>query len=111
MADKTTNYNLIKPTPDEFYDIEIFNENADIIDEKLKEIEDEIENIDAPVTSVNEKTGDVVLTAEDVGALPKTGGTMTGTLTISGGNAINFGGKFAMAYNSNTNALEITVVG
>ena len=38
MADKTTNYNSIKPTPDEFYDIEVFNENADIIDAELKSL-------------------------------------------------------------------------
>lgn len=41
----------------------------------------------------------------------KAGDTMTGTLTISGGNAINFGGKFQIAYNSATNSLDITVVG
>ena len=36
----------------------------------------------APVTSVNSKTGDVVLTANDVGAVSKTGDTMTGNLTV-----------------------------
>lgn len=35
-----------------------------------------------PVTSVNGKTGDVVLTAGDVGAVSKTGDTMTGNLTV-----------------------------
>lgn len=35
-----------------------------------------------PVTSVNSQTGAVVLTASDVGALPTTGGTMTGALTM-----------------------------
>ena len=64
----TQNYNLKKPAEEDFYDVKDFNDNADIIDEKLKEIEDEIENIEAPVTSVNGKTGDVELTAEDVGA-------------------------------------------
>mgnify|MGYP007106418317 CR=1 FL=1 len=34
-----------------------------------------------PVTSVNGDTGDVVLSATDVGALPITGGTLTGNLT------------------------------
>jgi phage-related tail fiber protein len=68
MAEYTQNYNLKKPEQDDFYNVEDFNDNADIIDEKLKEIEDGIENIDVPVTSVNEKTGDIVLTAEDVGA-------------------------------------------
>ena len=40
----------------------------------------------APVKSVNSKTGDVVLSASDVGAVSKTGGTMTGNLTISKSN-------------------------
>ena len=35
----------------------------------------------APVSSVNSKTGAVTLGASDVGALPLSGGTMTGTLT------------------------------
>jgi hypothetical protein len=43
-------------------------------------------------------------------ALPKTGGTITGILTMDGGNAINFGGKFQIGYNSTTNSLDITVV-
>jgi len=131
----TPNYGLKKPEQDDFYNVDDFNSNADIIDEKLKEIEEGIENIEVPVTSVNGKTGDVELSAEDVGAetpagaqakastaetnaknyaetkVSKTGDTMTGTLTISGGNAINFGGKFQIAYNSATNSLDITVVG
>lgn len=104
----TPNYGLKKPEQDDFYNVDDFNENADIIDEKLKEIEDGIKNIEVPVTSVNGKTGDVVLTAEDVGGaatisdissaisshnsnnnahsaqfankLDKSGGTMTGKL-------------------------------
>ena len=36
----------------------------------------------APVQSVNSKTGAVVLTANDVGAVSKTGDTMTGNLTV-----------------------------
>ena len=35
----------------------------------------------APVKSVNSKTGEVALTASDVGALPVTGGTMSGVLS------------------------------
>ena len=79
--------------------------------------------------------GDVVLTAEDVGAetptgaqakastaeanaknyadetkVSKAGDTITGILTMDGGNAINLGGKFQIAYNSATNSLDITVV-
>jgi len=40
----------------------------------------------------------------------KAGDTITGILTMDGGNAINFGGKFQIAYNSATNSLDITVV-
>lgn len=36
----------------------------------------------APVKSVNGKTSDVVLTATNVGALPNSGGTLTGDLTV-----------------------------
>lgn len=37
------------------------------------------------VTSVNGQTGAVVLAATDVGALPTSGGTMTGTITLGSG--------------------------
>lgn len=40
MVDKTTNYNLNKPTPEDFYNIQDFNENADIIDTELKRLSD-----------------------------------------------------------------------
>lgn len=40
----------------------------------------------APVKSVNGKTGDVVLTATDVGALSTGGGTLTGNLTVGSAN-------------------------
>ncbi|MDY3572307.1 phage tail protein [Enterobacter hormaechei] len=42
-----------------------------------------------PVTSVNNKTGDVTLSAADVGALPSTGGTLDGNLTVK--NTIQIG--------------------
>ena len=39
MATKTTNYNLTKPAYDEDADIKVINDNMDIIDTKMKEIE------------------------------------------------------------------------
>lgn len=35
MANKTLNYNLNKPTENEYVDINVLNENMDIIDEEL----------------------------------------------------------------------------
>lgn len=35
----TKNYGLIKPEPAEFYDVEQFNQNMDVLDEKIKEID------------------------------------------------------------------------
>lgn len=47
--------------------------------------------VDAPnaVESVNTKTGAVVLNATDVGALPISGGTLTGSLTLNGAPTTN----------------------
>ena len=42
MAEYTTNYNLKKPDQNEFYNIDDFNGNADIIDEALKNLSDGI---------------------------------------------------------------------
>lgn len=36
MAEKTKNYGLTKPTPEEFYDVNVQNNNMDIIDTELK---------------------------------------------------------------------------
>lgn len=68
MAIQTPNYNLKKPVGNEFYNIEDANANMDIIDEALKAINDKTSNIEVPVTSVNTKTGDVVLKAIDIKA-------------------------------------------
>jgi hypothetical protein len=46
---------------------------------------DELAAIDFPVDSVNGKTGDVILSATDVGALPNTGGDVNGTVTVKSG--------------------------
>lgn len=68
----TPNYNLNKPEPSDNYNVQHQNDNMDIIDAKLKEVNQRIDNlpdpIAPPVLSVNQKMGDVVLTATDVGA-------------------------------------------
>ncbi len=42
MADKTQNYNLIKPLASEFYDVGVQNSNMDKIDQELKRQDDEL---------------------------------------------------------------------
>ena len=42
MAEKTKNYNLIKPGLNDFYNIEDFNKNVDIVDEELKKAHDKL---------------------------------------------------------------------
>jgi hypothetical protein len=68
MPNYTENYNLKKPLPNEYYNVQDQNDNMDIIDSELKKLDQKVENIEVPVTSVNGKTGDVELTADDVGA-------------------------------------------
>lgn len=136
----TQNYKLKKPGQEDFYNVDDFNSNADIVDQKLKEIEDKTKNI---VTSVNGKTGDVELKAEDIGAETPAGAQAKANAALDAAKnytdqeiakvvddlashkndntrhisanipatAITFGGKFQIAYNSATNSLDITVVG
>lgn len=40
MADKTINYNLTKPSGDDFYDVGVQNSNMDIVDAELKRLND-----------------------------------------------------------------------
>jgi len=42
-VEKTPNYGLKKPAQIDFYDVDDFNHNADIIDEELKKVSNEIE--------------------------------------------------------------------
>lgn len=46
MPTNTTNYNLVKQDPHEFYSRPIDNENLDKIDAAIKEAKDAAENID-----------------------------------------------------------------
>ena len=109
MAAETTNYGLTKPAANESYDITVFNQNADRIDAALKDLEDgkaegtalETHEADgvkhvsaAERTAWNAKAdGDHTHTAAQVGAVAKTGDTMTGDLTIkkSALPSLNFG--------------------
>ncbi|WP_339212903.1 pyocin knob domain-containing protein [Solibacillus sp. FSL W8-0372] len=54
MAEQTTNYGLVKPGPDEFYDVNVPNGNMDIIDTKLKELENK-----ADITQIEQELSDL----------------------------------------------------
>ncbi|MGE7115088.1 hypothetical protein ACQKIM_27675, partial [Lysinibacillus sp. NPDC047702] len=44
MAEQTPNYNLTKPDINEFYDVEVQNNNMDIIDTAIKGLENDKAN-------------------------------------------------------------------
>lgn len=59
MSTTTENYGLKKPEQEDFYNIDDFNENADIIDTQLKTLSDEVKKAaqNDEVTQVNQKVG------------------------------------------------------
>lgn len=114
MAGATTNYGLVKPTPEEFYDVNVTNQNMDKIDTELKAANDKAGQAETNAKSYTDgKVGDLTTltttnktnavsainevkahttdennphktTAAQVGAVAKGGDTMTGPLTLSG---------------------------
>lgn len=48
MAELTSNYNLKKPSDDDFYNVQDFNENANIVDGELKSQSERIAKIENP---------------------------------------------------------------
>lgn len=111
MAAETTNYGLTKPAANESYDITVFNQNADLIDAALKDLEeskaegtalaaheaDQVKHVSAAErTAWNAKADGTAtsahiantnnphgVTAAQVGAVPLSGGTLTGNLDIA----------------------------
>lgn len=73
MASNTPNINLHKKDPvvdgnDTFNIKTMLNDNWDKIDSAIGNINTSIDDIEYPVTSVNNKTGEITLNADDVGA-------------------------------------------
>ena len=111
MAAETTNYGLTKPAANESYDITVFNQNADLIDAALKDLEeskaegaalaaheaDGVKHVSAAERAAWNAKADGTATsahiantnnphgvkAAQVGALPLSGGTLTGNLDIA----------------------------
>ena len=65
---RTQNLGLNQWQGNEYPKRQDFNEDNFKVDEKIAEISESIQNIEVPVKSVNNKTGEVVLNAGDVGA-------------------------------------------
>lgn len=56
MPNQTTNYNLTKPLETERYDVQVFNNNADIIDAQMKSNADGIVNVNSRLDNLNNWT-------------------------------------------------------
>lgn len=56
MPNQTTNYNLTKPLETERYDVQVFNNNADIIDAQMKSNADGIVNVSSRLDNLNNWT-------------------------------------------------------
>ena len=111
MAAETTNYGLTKPAANESYDITVFNQNADLIDAALKDLEeskaegtalaaheaDQVKHVSAAERTAWNAKADGTATSAHIanttnphgvkaaqgGALPLSGGTLTGNLDIA----------------------------
>ncbi|AZV56808.1 hypothetical protein [Clostridium sp. AWRP] len=64
----TANYALREPEGTDVVNIDDLNYNAEVIDSKLKAVETKVGSITVPITSVNNKTGAVTLSASDIKA-------------------------------------------
>lgn len=64
MATNTTNYNLVKPSENEYYDINVSNSNLDIIDTEIKRVNDRLSSVstDAKSTSFDNSSNGMVAT-------------------------------------------------
>jgi len=54
MPTQTTNYGLVKPATTEFYDVNVQNGNMDLIDTKLKEIEENANTAPSEIGNIDE---------------------------------------------------------
>lgn len=64
---ETFNYRLQKPEANDYYDIEIFNKNMDIVDEKLNEIEKNSSGGEIIQAHIENKNNPHTVTKEQVG--------------------------------------------
>lgn len=66
MATNTTNYNLVKPSENEYYDINVSNSNLDIIDTEIKKVNDRLDSVSTDAQSTSFDNSDNGMTATNV---------------------------------------------
>ena len=66
MATNTTNYNLVKPSENEYYDINVSNSNLDIIDTEIKKINDKLNSVSTDAKSTSFDNSDNGMSATNV---------------------------------------------
>lgn len=117
MANYTENYNLKKPERTDFYSVQDFNDNADIIDAALDDkLNKDFSNVSSgavPITNGGTGATTAANALSNLGALPLVGGTLTGDLRLKPANSnygskINFGdGDYAYIKENTDDNLEI----
>lgn len=60
MSTFTENYNLIKPSEEDYYDVQDFNENMDSIDAQLAETEGEVAGIQGKIGSYGDTAPETI---------------------------------------------------
>ena len=102
MASYTPNYNLKKPSQDDFFDVDDFNGNSDIIDTALNnKVDKDLSNVTGTLTISKGGTG--ATTASNalsyLGAFSSSGGTIAGNVKLK--TSSNYG--CALTFGDGTN--------
>lgn len=84
MSEFTENYNFIKPSEEDYYDVQDFNENMDAIDTQLMKTEREINGIGEKMEEMDGKLGTAADTGTDTifGRLHELTGTGGGVRVV-----------------------------
>ncbi len=72
MSSFTENYDLIKPSSEDYYDVQDFNENMDAIDAQLAQTETRLSAVDAQLTEAESALAAI---SKKIGAAGDTGST------------------------------------
>ena len=119
MADYTPNYNLKKPSQDDFFDVDDFNGNSDIIDTALNnKLNTDFSNISGggggvvPITAGGTGAATASEALSNLGAFSSNGGTIAGNVKLKTssnyGCALTFGdSNYVQIKEPTNNTMEI----